>query len=403
MSGPKTGHISLTPRALFEQQSQQLENWLLRHASLPELSEIESEIQAARSLSNTLRETNDPHHAELLNAADQCREQLSLFVNQRRAEWPNITRAITHLRGELEASKRRVGSVSSFNDWSSLTQAIRAAGGAARKAVKEGEKDHKRIGAQRHQLSMLMQKVNTALSPSAAGGQPHSPTSTGSKPDKVDLNKIKRDAYAAELLQRLEKLKKTCVETEEQVKPWLAKNQQWTCCKKLLEQAQNELDHGAVEDADKKVVTVEEILEELIKEAIENREAAHRNEQIAAAIMQALCDRNYNTPIFGALEEGNQLGGIQIRADVPHRDGKGNLRIDLHLDGRTVFEVENIANGEESVCKDVITGVGAALVGAGLALDMTDWGRAHLAEKQKGLIDLRESTRIEREREVNRS
>jgi len=403
MSGPKTGHISLTPRALFEQQSQQLENWLLQQASVPELSRIESEIKAARSFSNTLREANGPHHAELLNAADQCREQLSLFVNQRRAEWPNITRAITHLREELEASKRRVGSISSFNDWSSLTQAIRAAGGAARKAVKEVEKDHKRIGSQRHQLSMLMQKVKTALSPSAAGTQPHSSTTTGMKPDKVDLNKIKRDAFAAELLQRLEKLKKTYVETEEQVKPWVAQNQQWTHCEKLLEQAQNELDRGAVEDADKKVVAAEASLEELSKEAIDNREAAHRNEQIADAIMQALCDRNYNTPIFGTLEEGNQLGGIQIRADVPHRDGKGNLRIDLHLDGRTVFEVENIADGEESVCKDVITGVGAALARAGLALNMTDWGRAHLSDKQKGLIDLLESTRIEREREVNRS
>ena len=402
MSGPKTGHISLTPRALFEQQSQQLQKWLLQQASIPELREIESEIKAARSLSKTLREANVLPHAELLNAADQCREQLSLFVNQLRAEWPNVTRAITHLRDELEATKRRVGSISS-DDWSSRTQAIRAAGGAARKAVKEVEKDHKRIGSQRHQLGMLMQKVKTLLSPSDAGAQPHSSTSTGSKPEKVDLNKIRRAAFAAELLQRLEKLKKTYVETEEQVKPWVAENQQWTYCGKLLEQAQNELDRGAVEDAEKKVVAAEASLEDLSKKAIENREAAHRNEQIADAIMQALCDRNYNTPIFGALEEGNQLGGIQIRADVPHRDGKGNLRIDLHLDGRTVFEVENIADGEESICKDVITGVGDALAGAGLALDMTDWGRAHLTQKQKGLINLRERTRVERDREVNRS
>lgn len=403
MSGPKTGHISLTPRALFEQQSQQLENWLLQQASVPELSEVESEIKAARNFSNTLRAANGPHHADLLNAADQCREQLSLFVNQRRTEWPNVTRAITDLREELEATKRRGGSISNFNDWNSLTQAIRVAGGAARKAVKEMEKDYKRIGSHRHQLSTLTQKVKTALSPSVAVAQPHSSTSTGSNPDKVDLNKIKRDAFAAELLQRLEKLKKTYAETEGHLKPWVAENQQWTHCEKLLEQAQNELNRGAVEDADKKIVAAEASLEELSKEAIENREAAHRNEQIADAIMQALCDRNYNTPIFGALQEGNQLSGIQIRADVPHRDGKGNLRIDLHLNGRTVFEVENIADGEEAICKDVITGVGAALAGAGLALDMTDWGRAHLADKQKDLIDLRESTRIEREREVNRS
>jgi hypothetical protein len=403
MSGPKTGHISLTPRALFDQQCQQLENWLMQQASTPDLSVLESEIKAARGLSNVLREASYNDQAELLDAANECREELSLFVNQRRAEWPEITKAIAQLKEQLEAAKRLTDPDSNFSDWSGQTRAIRAAGGAARKAVQKAESDLKRVGALRHQLDMLMKQVKTAVAPSAPEAKRDLSTSIGPTREKVDLKKIRRAALAAELDRRLERLRATSVEIDGHVKPWVAGNQRWTHYEKLLEQAKNELDRGALEEADKNIAASEAGLEELRKEAAENREAANRNEQIADAIMQALCDRNYNTPIFGELEEGNQLGGIQIRADVPHRDGKGNLRIDLHLDGRTVFEVENIDEGEESVCKDVINGVGAALAGSGLALDMTDWGRAHRAQNQQRSIIVPETTRMEKEREVNLS
>jgi hypothetical protein len=51
----------------------------------------------------------------------------------------------------------------------------------------------------------------------------------------------------------------------------------------------------------------------------------------------------------------------------------------------------------------VINGVGAALAGSGLALDITDWGRAHRAQNQQRSIIVPETTRMEKEREVNLS
>ena len=193
---------------------------------------------------------------------------------------------------------------------------------------------------------------------------------------KLDMQGIRRAAILADVEKRLDTLTSSKSTEEEQFRKWLSDPKGWEAYVKLLEQTRAHVSDGSAEDAQQSLVSAEAASEALRQEANKNREASKRNEQIAEAIMQALCDRNYNTPRFGELREGDPLGGLQIRADVPNRDGKGNLKIDIHLDGRTVFEVENVTMGEERICKDVINGVGDAIAGSGLVLEMKDWGRA---------------------------
>ncbi len=124
--------------------------------------------------------------------------------------------------------------------------------------------------------------------------------------------------------------------------------------------------------------------EEIERVADTNRRAAARLRSVADAVMQALCDRHYDTPVFGVIREGDPLSGIQIRADVPSADGRGNIRIDLHADGRADFEVENVAAGEEETCRAVIGGIAEAVASEGMELEVTDWGRAGAETVKQG-------------------
>ena len=114
--------------------------------------------------------------------------------------------------------------------------------------------------------------------------------------------------------------------------------------------------------------------------------------------MQSLYDRNYNTPQFGYLKSGDPLSGLQVRADVPNKDGRGNVRIDFFLDGRTEFEVENVPAGEEEICRKLIGGLSEAVAAEGMTLEVTDWGKA--AQKNAGTSEPATRTvQVERERE----
>lgn len=404
MSGPKTGHISPSPSALFRRQCTALENWLIRHEEIPAADEIEAELKAARREAKALRESPTPPGAALLDAADRHREQLSLHVNQRRAHWAAAEAAITRLQAELEVAKQRVASAGTSLNWEDETRAIGSAGSAAQKAVQGVQQDRRQIDVLKRELTLVREKLTRSAADRTTANAPKQTAPNKAVPQlqELDLNEIRRAAITADVEKRLTSLAATLQADETETKNWLTDPGKWIEYGKLLEQTRHYLRAASAEEAERSIAAAEGARGTLRQEAAKNREATARNEEVAEAIMQALCDRNYNTPNYGELKSGDPLGGIQIRADVPNRDGKGNLRIDIHLDGRTVFEVENVPEGEEAICKDAVGGVGDAIADKGLVLEMRNWGRATTAKSESLSILPQQSTQRVREREGNR-
>ncbi len=400
-----TGHIAPSPSALFRRQCTALENWLTRRNEIPAIDEIEEELRQARREAKALRESPTPPGAALLDAADRHREQLSLLVNQRRAHWAATEAAVTRLQAELEVAKQRVASGGTFINWENETRAIGAAGSAAQKAVQGAQQDRRQIDVLKRELTLVRERLARKGADRMTFGdlKQSAPKKRAPQNQELDLNEIRRIALTADVEKRLTGLAATLQADETDTKGWLRDRGKLNEYGKLLEQTRQNLRAGMAEEAEKSIVAAEVARETLRQEAAQNREAAARNEVVAEAIMQALCDRNYNTPNFGELKSGDPLGGIQIRADVPNRDGKGNLRIDIHLDGRTVFEVENVPEGEEAICKDAVGGVGEAIAGKGLVLEMKDWGRATPGKSEPLSIRPQQSTQRIIEREGKRA
>ncbi len=371
---------------------------------MPSLAEIEAELNEARAESRALRDSSIRPPEALLKMADQHREQLALYVNARRTQWSAFGTAMTQLKARIEAARRMISSRGS-GGWVEETQRIVDAGSDARKAAQAVKHDQRQFRVLRKELSLVRQKLSDAGHSRIQKGESRRPESDSAAghSSKLDVEGIRRSAILADVEKRLDTLTSALATEEIQCRKWLSDPQSWDAYVKILDQTRTHLSRGEVDDAQQSLASAEAAGEALRQKAAANRESSVRNELVAEAIMQALCDRNYNTPNFGELKEGDPLGGIQIRADVPNRDGKGNLRIDIHLDGRTVFEVENVSVGEEMICKDVIKGVGDAIAGSGLILEMKDWGRAAGAADSSVTIQSRPAKQRIAEREEDRS
>ena len=79
---------------------------------------------------------------------------------------------------------------------------------------------------------------------------------------------------------------------------------------------------------------------------------------------------------YGTFDRGSKKASIKL---------KGNIRVDLHIDGTTVFDVENVPDGEEQVCRNMVTSIAEAISKEDMNLEVKDWGRASKPEgKQQG-------------------
>ncbi len=106
--------------------------------------------------------------------------------------------------------------------------------------------------------------------------------------------------------------------------------------------------------------------------------AANQRMELAEVIMNALYEQGYDTPTFYYAQQ-NQAGedvefsDLTIFAKAPGT--RGDMRMNIDLEGKVKLEVEGIAEGEESVCHKLISDLQAG-VGNEIDFTMTDWGRA---------------------------
>ncbi len=378
MSGPKCGYIRPSFRGSLRSACTTTSRACSRWGTPLVIDELEKELKEARRQCRDARDATEkqnvsPRIGELLDRMDARREDLVLLLKEERhkLEQAQVARQVLDQElksgslaaGDLRASESRLGTAEA-----NLNRAhhdAEAANSAARSAVQRFQKGLR-------ELQLWRAEVEQDLKPRQ--------TSLGNPVPEESLQAVQeRLAREVELAALKEEVSKLEVEPEggwDEVRRWLKSQATVEECLQQLKAARGQLEAGNLVTARSAIERAESQRAAAIAEAEQNRQNSERTQQIADAIMQALCDRNYDTPKFGLMKEGDPLSGIQVRADVPNRDGCGNLRVDIHLDGRTEFEIENVVEGEEKLCRDVLGGLSAALAHEGLELDITDWGRA---------------------------
>lgn len=220
---------------------------------------------------------------------------------------------------------------------------------------------------------------------------------------EVDLlKKARHDAELIQLRNCLDEVKAQSTEIRDKIENFCG-NQSRKEFNQAIENCTNAIAAENIPVAKNLLEEAKKQKAELLKLADKNKEAREQTEKIADAIMQALVDKNFNTPIYGDLDSDTFASGIQIRAEVPSKDGKGNIRIDLHLSGEAEIEVENVPSGEEIICRNLLTGVAEALAKEGLELEMTDWGRATNCSDSNSVIKPIQSSKEREAEKVSRS
>ncbi len=389
MSGPKCAHVRPTPKSRVVEARTELRRLLLvstkeQQVGLQDLiretekwmSVVRREVAAWRKAGAAGAST--PADDTSFAAFERKREDLALLLSN------EIKGDVLHGRSidvarSLDAAAERLlkDDRASPAQCASLESALR---NAAAEIVRTGElEEHSRRRIDRHraELDSLYTRQATRFSPQRTGDVRGTTLNT-----KSSIDAAIREAAQATLRQQLSEIAIAPASVWDELGKWAGALPTQEL-RQILAHAEAALARGDVEATESALAQALTRRHEVEQLAAANRQSAARLRSIADAVMQALCDRHYNTPVYGAVRDGDPLSAIQIRADVPSPDGRGNIRIELHADGRADFEVENVPTGEEEVCRAVIGRLAEAVAAEGMTLEMTDWGRATPAEQHE--------------------
>lgn len=376
MSGTKRGVIVPSWRAALELQCRWAQQWLESVSLPPTLAELQQELKAARATARTLTETAGSSGAaektaSLLAEAEKLRGELDLLVQRQKSRWAATEAEVATVRRQLaEGRKLIAGSASGATHQQANTDlhlSLKRAN-ASLEGIGTGVAQVNRL---RRELQLWNARIakQTAAPPGneSAAGRPTAPP----PPDPEAVRQeIARQAAETAARGGLDRLGATLSADRTAVEGRLLNAGRWDDYSNLLKAAAAALSAKDCPRAQDTLDQAAALRSTLLNEARANAAALERNQQVAEAIMGALCEHHYNLPKYGDLKEGDPLSGIQIRADVPGSDGKGNVRVDLKLDGQAVFHLENVPQGEEALCRRFLGRMGNALSAQGMELQM---------------------------------
>lgn len=405
MSGRKRGYVRPNFRGVLRSACAEVTSALQGRSPQLTVDELDHQLKELRKRCRDARQTAEKANpgskiVKLLDRMDARREDLVLLVTEGRNKLAQARSARYALEAGIKFAKLIAADVGA-ND-SQVTSALAELNRVITEesqTTSTAKPFYAKFERGCRELELWLGEVEreSQSPPAPAANQRPSPTES---PEAVQV----RLAHAAELSALkadLEKLQVAPSGGWDELQPWLKSQNMLAEAQQLAGVAQGHLETGDLVAGRMAIAKLESHRTAGIAEAEQNRQAANRTRLIADAIMETLFDRKYDTPTFGFLKEGDPLSGIQVRADVPNRDGRGNIRVDIHFDGQTEFEVENIAEGEEHSCRDVLESLAVALSQEGLKLDITDWGRARdlPPSGDAGLQIPSRVVEIERERE----
>ena len=116
-----------------------------------------------------------------------------------------------------------------------------------------------------------------------------------------------------------------------------------------------------------------EALEGAMRSAVENESAHDLRNQIGDTIMDALEELGFEV----SYEEGDRSDPMRIAGQTPDEAGRGDIDIELPLDGKVDFEVT--AGQGDTTCVAAIKELERRLEQQGIQWQTTDWGHAENA------------------------
>lgn len=407
MSGPKGGRIRTQVRTQLVDRTLELARQLERRRKqaadrlrgivtagrqgqsrgLLSSSDVETQLTEARRTCREARRAASSGEGserlkELLDQMDQRREELTFLLKEEGGKLDQADSANRSFDAELGRAQSVAEDASRSE--SQLQDEFDRLNAASKKAVQAAEAAQgvsRQLQNGLEELRLWGDEIRRELS-RGKKDDPQQGASSTKRPSEpaesaAELKaRLAREAELKELRRHLETLKTEPEGGWSSVEAWLENPTSTDQCRGAVDAARRQLEAGDLESARASLEKADSVREDVLRRAEQNKQNVERNQAIAHSVMRALYDRDYSTPIFGDIQDNDPLSGTRIRADVPSKDGCGNIRVDIRLDGTTEFEVENVPDHELQICRDVLEGLQTALAKDGLELEMTDWGRA---------------------------
>jgi hypothetical protein len=369
------------------------------------LAEVQQELKSARATARKLTETAGASEAtekaaSLRAEAEKLRGDLDLLLQRQNPRWTATEAEVATVRRQLAEGRRLIAGSAGGNTLQKANNDLHLSLKRANASLEGLSAEVARVNRLRRELQLWNERISkqTAAPPhkEAAAGRPTTPP----PPDPQAVRQeIARQAAEASALEGLYRLSATLGADRTAVEGRLLHAARWDEYCALLKAAEEAL---AFKDCSRAQYTLDQastLRSTLLNEARANAAALERNQQVAEAIMEALCDHHYNLPKYGDLKAGDPLAGIQIRADVPGSDGKGNVRVDLKLDGQAVFHLENVPKGEEALCRRFLGQMGNALSAQGLELRMEKPWAGSSTDEHTTIVEVPKEREPQRERQ----
>jgi hypothetical protein len=405
MSGTKRAVIVPNWRVALELQCRWAEQWLESVSLPPTLAELQQELKAARATARTLTETAGSSgatgkNASLLAEAEKLRGELDLLLQRQKPRWTATEAEVTTVRRQLAEGRKLIAGSAGGNTLQQANNDLHLSLKRANASLEGLGAEVARVNRLRRELQLWNARISkqTAAPPHkvAAAGRPTAPP----PPDPEAVRQeIAQQAAEAAAREGLNNLGATLSADRTAVESRLLNAARWDEYSSLLKDAAAALESKDCPRAQDTIDKASALRIGLLNEARANAAALERNQQVAEAIMEALCDHHYNLPKFGDLKAGDPLSGIQIRADVPGSDGKGNVRVDLKLDGQAVFHLENVPQGEEALCRRFLGQMGNALSAQGMELRMEKPWAGSSGDEPHPFVEVPKEREPQRERQ----
>ena len=159
---------------------------------------------------------------------------------------------------------------------------------------------------------------------------------------------------------------------------WTGEAQAVTAAFDAIQQAESRIAAEDFSTAENLLATNLAAIREFAKLADERANAANQRMELAEVIMNALYEQGYDSPIYYYSQQNNagedvEYSDLTIFAKAP--GVRGDMRMNIDLEGKVKLEVEGIAEGEETACHKLITDLQQSM-NEEIDFKMTDWGRA---------------------------
>jgi|GEM_PF-6854677 len=397
MSGTKRARVRPNRRLQIRSECENLKLLRGQWEAIPEAAEVRSLVALGHRLTESVRsatKTNpersaiDARASSILAQVDRQQQRLEPFYAAA-AALDRVVENVGQTPGEIIERQ--------FSD---IQSQIRAAWQTANQMYSEALQDAAELRAGLQELELWSRRIR---------GDSASATADRNLTVKQIQERLANEARLTEVSRRLKHLISADGPWDERA-AWLSNKSQPKQLQEAYDQTDRWLKEGNALEAEASIEAAVALRTSMLEDEARNRADAQWAFRIARAISRALCPRDeggralpggYDEPTAVRIAADDPLQGVRIRADAPNESGKGNITVDILLDGRVAFEIDNIPDGEAAICAEVIRNMANRLADQEMNLEVTDWGPL-LPARQSESVQIPKQIQTQREQQRER-